>query len=83
MLTPMDTSDIVNSKQMEVFGDSFIKFAVSLILFEAFPLETAGFLSTMRKKTVSNRNLFYVGKNINVGSYLMVCKTLLTRHLMI
>lgn len=59
---------------METYGDSFIKFAISLVLYEAFPFEDEGFYSDLRKKICSNRNLFYIGRHINIGSYLMVFK---------
>jgi len=57
---------------METYGDSFLKFATSLALFDAFESENEGVLSEIKQKLVGNRNLCYVGKNLDIGSYLMV-----------
>jgi len=59
---------------METYGDSFLKFAVSLVLFDAFPLDNEGVLTEIKMKMVGNRNLLYAGRNLNLGSYLMVFK---------
>lgn len=58
---------------METYGDSFLKFSVSLVLFDAFDSENEGVLTELKMKIVGNQNLFYVGKNLNIGSYLVVC----------
>jgi len=59
---------------METYGDSFLKFACSLVLFDAFELENEGVLTEMKMKMIGNRNLFYVGNHLNIGSYLLVIK---------
>jgi len=59
---------------METYGDSFLKFAVSLVLFDAFPSDNEGVLTELKMKLVGNRNLLYVGRNLNLGSYLVVFK---------
>lgn len=61
-------------ERMETYGDSFLKFACSLVLFNAFEYENEGVLTELKMKLVGNRNLFYVGKNLNIGSYVLVCK---------
>lgn len=61
---------------METFGDSFLKYAISLVLFDAFEMENEGILSEMKQKIVGNRNLLYIGNNLNLGSYIMVFKEL-------
>jgi len=63
-----------NYERMETYGDSFLKFAVSLVLFDAFPSDNEGVLTELKMKLVGNRNLLYAGKNLNLGSYLVVCK---------
>lgn len=63
-----------NYERLETYGDSFLKFATSLVLFDAFELENEGVLTELKMKIVGNRNLLYVGKNLNIGSYLMVFK---------
>lgn len=63
-----------NYERMETYGDSFLKFAVSLVLFDAFPLDNEGVLTEIKMKLVGNRNLLYAGRNLNLGSYLLVIK---------
>lgn len=64
-------------ERMETFGDSFLKFAVSLVLYDAFEMENEGVLSELKQKIVGNRNLLYIGNNINLGSYITVFKKFL------
>jgi len=59
---------------METYGDSFLKFAASLVLFDALPSDNEGVLTELKMKMVGNRNLLYVGRNLNLGSYLVVFK---------
>lgn len=66
-----------NYERMETYGDSFLKFAVSLVLFDAFEFENEGFLTDFKMKIVGNRNLYYIGRNLELGSYLMVFKKLI------
>lgn len=63
-----------NYERMETYGDSFLKFAISLVLFDAFKSENEGVLTELKMKLVGNRNLYYVGKSLNIGSYLLVLK---------
>lgn len=71
-ITPPFANDMFNYERMETYGDSFLKFATSLVLFDAFELENEGVLTELKMKIVGNRNLCYVGKNLNIGSYIMV-----------
>lgn len=64
-------------ERMETYGDSFLKFACALVLFDAYELENEGVLTELKMKIVGNRNLFYVGKNLNIGSYMVVFGELL------
>ncbi|XP_026819706.1 endoribonuclease Dicer-like [Rhopalosiphum maidis] len=72
IITPPLYNDMFNYERMETYGDSFLKFAVSLVLYDAFPLDNEGVLSVLKTKIVGNQNLFYVGRNLNLGSYLML-----------
>lgn len=71
-MTPPFANDMFNYERMETYGDSFLKFAVSVVLFDVFDTENEGFLTDFKMKIVGNRNLFYIGQNIELGSYLMV-----------
>ncbi|XP_016665099.1 endoribonuclease Dicer isoform X3 [Acyrthosiphon pisum] len=72
VITPPFANDMFNYERMETYGDSFLKFAVSLVLFDAFPSDNEGVLTELKMKLVGNRNLLYVGRNLNLGSYLVV-----------
>lgn len=61
-----------NYERMETYGDSFLKFATSLSLFDAYETENEGVLTELKMKLVGNRNLLYVGNKLNIGSYLKV-----------
>ncbi|VVC34156.1 PAZ domain,Helicase, C-terminal,Ribonuclease III domain,DEAD/DEAH box helicase domain,P-loop containing [Cinara cedri] len=72
VLTTSLARDMFNYERMKTYGNSFLKFAISLALFDAFPAKNEGFLTDLKMKIVGNRNLTYVGKNIDIGSYLKV-----------
>uniref|UniRef100_A0A2H8TDA5 Endoribonuclease Dicer n=1 Tax=Melanaphis sacchari TaxID=742174 RepID=A0A2H8TDA5_9HEMI len=72
VITPPFANDMFNYERMETYGDSFLKFAVSLVLFDAFPYFNEGVLTELKMKIVGNRNLLYTGRNLNLGSYLTV-----------
>lgn len=76
-ITPPCAKDIFNNKQLKTYGKSFLKFAASLVLFDAFQSENICDLIEMKTKLVGNRNLFYVGNNLNIGSYLLVSKLII------
>lgn len=65
---------------METYGDSFLKFAISLVLFDHNSLHNEGILSISKTNIVGNRNLFYVGRNSKIVSY-MVFKGLNLKYL--
>lgn len=68
---------MVNYECTKTYGDSFLKFAVSLVLYDAFQSDNEGVLTGLKTKIIGNQNLFYVGRNLNLGSYLMVYKVLI------
>lgn len=65
---------------METYGDSFLKFAISLALFDYSSLHNEGILTVLKTNIVGNRNLFYVGKTSKIVSY-MVFKGLNLKYL--
>nr|WDW26280.1 dicer-2 [Amrasca biguttula biguttula] len=65
--------DFVNCERLETLGDAFLKFAVSLILFDTQPdLLSEGHLTTIKGKVVGNKNLYFCGMKRNLGSILQV-----------
>lgn len=71
-LTAQTAADVLNFERLETLGDSFLKYAVSLALFLKFPDMTEGQLTLIKGKVVGNRNLYYCGEKINLGSCLKV-----------
>ncbi|KAL5292593.1 Dcr-2.2 family protein [Megaselia abdita] len=59
-ITAAGAGDIFNMEQVEVLGDSFLKFATSLYLMHKFPHWNEGYLTSMKGKVVSNKNLLYL-----------------------
>jgi len=72
--------DIFNYECMETFGDSFLKFATSLLLFDTCSLHDEGALTIIRTKIVGNQHLCRVGRISNIVSY-MVFKGLKLKYL--
>nr|WDQ26714.1 Dicer 2 [Sogatella furcifera]WOZ50366.1 endoribonuclease Dcr 2-like protein [Sogatella furcifera] len=68
VLTAASAHDIFNFERLETLGDSFLKYAVSLILFTHFPELSEGQLTMIKGKIIGNRNLFYCGEEKELGS---------------
>lgn len=64
--------DIFNCTRMKIYGKSFLEFSVSLVQFDAYNTISVKVLVENKIKLISRRNLFYVGMNIDIGSYLKV-----------
>lgn len=60
-------NDIVNFERLETLGDSFLKVSVTLYLFLKYPHLNEGRLTNIKGRIIGNRNLFYIGKRINIG----------------
>lgn len=58
-LTTAGANDVFDMERFEFLGDSFLKFSVSLYLVHKFPKWHEGFLTEVKGKIVSNRNLIY------------------------
>ncbi|XP_037956391.1 endoribonuclease Dicer [Teleopsis dalmanni] len=58
-LTTSGASEIYDMERFELLGDSFLKFSISLFLIKQFPQWHEGFLTAVKSKFVSNRNLVY------------------------
>ncbi|XP_039289133.1 endoribonuclease Dicer [Nilaparvata lugens] len=68
VLTTASAHDIFNLERLETLGDSFLKYAVSLLLFIRFPELSEGQLTMIKGKVIGNRNLFYCGEQKGLGS---------------
>lgn len=53
-------------ERFEVLGDGYLKFITSLYLYKKFDDWHEGYLTTLKGKLVSNRNLFYCGNDFEL-----------------
>ena len=59
----------VDLERLEMLGDSFLKQAVSILLFFQYPTFNEGRLTLIRKTNISNRNLRNVAIRLGVPAY--------------
>ena len=59
----------VDLERLEMLGDSFLKQAVSVLLFFQYPTFNEGRLTMIRKSNISNRNLRQVAIRLGVPAY--------------
>lgn len=79
-VTAASADDIWNLERLETLGDSFLKFAVSYILYYRFPDLPEGKLTQVKGQILGNRNLFYCAKAKNLASYLKVFVIIINTH---
>ncbi|XP_075169529.1 endoribonuclease Dcr-2 [Haematobia irritans] len=58
-LTTAGANDIFDMERFELLGDAFLKFSISLFLANKFTNWNEGFLTIVKGRLVSNRNLLY------------------------
>ncbi|XP_053966118.1 endoribonuclease dcr-1 [Anastrepha ludens] len=58
-ITTAGANDVFDMERFEFLGDSFLKFSISLYLAHKYPKWHEGFLTEIKGKLVSNRNLIY------------------------
>lgn len=58
-ITTAKTNDYFDMERFEVLGDSFLKFSASLLLMHRHRSWNEGFLTAIKSRMVSNRNLLY------------------------
>lgn len=69
-ITCTSSGDVFDLERFELLGDSFLKFSISLYLVYKHPEWHEGYLTTCKGTIVSNRNLFYLGKVIDLPGML-------------
>jgi endoribonuclease Dicer len=69
-LTCVGTCDVFSHERLEMYGDALIKHTVSLNLYCEPPFSNIGEISFLRGLRVSNRQLFYLGRALNLPSYI-------------
>lgn len=60
-LTTKLGNDAFNLERLETLGDSYLKFIISLFLYNQFPKYGEGSLTMIKGKIIGNRNLYYCG----------------------
>ncbi|MBI4037885.1 ribonuclease III [Candidatus Curtissbacteria bacterium] len=63
-----------SNERLEFLGDSVLSLVVSRFLFENLPKMTEGQLTTIRASLVRTETLAKVGKDLNLGKYLLLSK---------
>lgn len=71
-LTTIYAKDTFNLERLETLGDSFLKYIVSLYLFEKFKDESEGTLTIRKCEFIGNDNLFRCGVNKNIPGRIKV-----------
>lgn len=71
-LTASSAADVFDMERIELLGDSFLKFSISLYLLRKHPLWNEGHLTSVKSKFVSNRNLLYCGIKMKLPGKLYI-----------
>ncbi|CAK1555351.1 unnamed protein product [Leptosia nina] len=71
-LTTINSHDSFDLERVETLGDSFLKFASTLYLYNKFPRLDEGQLTNIKGRLLGNRNLYYAGEKINLGGRMKV-----------
>ena len=71
-ITSKTSSDVFDMERLEVIGDAFLKFGASLFLLREHPTWHEGFLSNVKGKLVSNRNLCYIAIDMGINMIVKV-----------
>lgn len=74
VLTTANAADVFDMERHEVLGDAFLKFAVSTYLYKKHTDWHEGYLTSLKGKIVSNRNLFYIGNNFGLSKMIKSSK---------
>lgn len=68
VLTTSNAGDVFDMERLEVLGDGFLKFICSLYLYKEYENWHEGYLTSLKGRLVSNRNLFYIGDKLGLPS---------------
>lgn len=73
-ITAARVNDVFDMERFELLGDAFLKFSVSLYLANKYTTWHEGYLTIIKSRMVSNRNLLYCMKETNISE--MICANL-------
>lgn len=74
VITTSNAGDVFDMERFETLGDAFLKFITSLFLFKTHDKWHEGYLTELKGRLVSNRNLFYIGNDYGLSQYLKTTK---------
>ncbi|MCK4666733.1 ribonuclease III [Candidatus Dependentiae bacterium] len=63
-----------HNERLEFLGDSVLSISITNFLYKKFPNESEGYLTKLRSKIVSQKNLSKMAKKLNFGYYLLLSK---------
>ncbi len=63
-----------HNERLEFLGDSVLSISITNFLYKKFPNEAEGYLTKLRSKVVSQKNLSKMAKKLNFGYYLLLSK---------
>ena len=72
-ITSAKVNDVFDMERFELLGDAFLKFSVSLYLANKYTKWHEGYLTIIKSRMVSNRNLLYCMMETNICE--MICST--------
>lgn len=67
----LDGGILINNERLEYLGDAIIEAVVSDMLYVEYPYENEGFLTQLRSKIVSRRNLNLLSEQIGLAEYVV------------
>ncbi|KFD55529.1 hypothetical protein M514_03581 [Trichuris suis] len=73
-LTASSAHDVFSLEGLEILGDSFLKYLVTVYYFKQYPNMHEGNLSVLRGRQVSNYNLYKLGRRKGIGEFMVGCK---------
>ena len=66
--------DNIDLERLETLGDSLLKYLVSISTYIKCADMNEGHLTILKSRLVSNKNLFYCGRKLEIMSYIKVPK---------
>lgn len=69
-----------SNERLQFMGDSVIHFVIGEYLYHKYPKNDEGFLTRLRCKLENRDSLFYLAKQTDIGSYLLVSQNIEVLH---
>lgn len=69
-----------SNERLQFLGDAIIHFVISEFIYHKYKNADEGFLTRLRCKLENRENLFYLGKQTDIGSYVLVSQNIEILH---